>query len=376
MFVREYGGRIRLGTGVKRLVARGGRVTGVETEAGETLPADEVVIGADFAHAMKHLLEPGVSAKYGAEQLKRKRCTSAGIRTRRRRCTPLSLTPSMRMKSGWYLQGGYAGLIGRLEEALRSRGVTIRTGTPVEEVLMLGSRCIGVWAGGEKLAFEHVVLNGDFPGTAALLGEQERGKAPARKYVPSSGCLLLYLGLNRTYPEALVHQFFFTEGIRDMLATVFVKGELPADPCIYAFHPSLIDPALPPGKSVLYVLVPVPSGGGVDWSGREAVVDAVLRSLERRGFPGLRAAVEWMKVRTPEDALAEGLFGGGSFGIAPSLQQSGVFRPQLAPFGIEGLYAVGASVHPGGGVPVVMQGAKQIADHILKKDCTANMHSI
>ncbi|AEI41494.1 phytoene desaturase family protein [Paenibacillus mucilaginosus] len=71
--VREYGGRIRLGTGVKRLVTRGGRVTGVMTEAGETLPADEVVIGADFAHAMKHLLEPGVSAKYGAEQLKRKR---------------------------------------------------------------------------------------------------------------------------------------------------------------------------------------------------------------------------------------------------------------------------------------------------------------
>ncbi|AFC30032.1 CrtNc [Paenibacillus mucilaginosus 3016] len=289
-----------------------------------------------------------------------------------------SLIPYSEHADGiWYLQGGYAGLIGRLEETLRSRGVTIRTGTPVEEVLTLGRRCIGVRAGGEKLAFEHVVLNGDFPGTAALLGEQERGRAAARKYIPSSGCLLLYLGLNRTYPEASVHQFFFIEGFRDMLASVFVKGELPADPCIYVFHPSLIDPALaPPGKSVLYVLVPVPSGGGVDWSGREAVVDAVLRSLERRGFPGLRAAVEWMKVRTPEDALAEGLFGGGSFGIAPSLQQSGVFRPQLAPFGIEGLYAVGASVHPGGGVPVVMQGAKLLADHILKKDCTANMHSI
>nr|WP_318538893.1 hypothetical protein [Terribacillus saccharophilus] len=75
-------------------------------------------------------------------------------------------------------------------------------------------------------------------------------------------------------------------------------------------------------------------------------------------------SIEWMKVRTPADASQAGLYQGGSFGIAPNLLQSGGFRPQNKPFGIDGLYAVGASVHPGGGVPIVMQGAKNLSDLI------------
>ena len=71
-----------------------------------------------------------------------------------------------------------------------------------------------------------------------------------------------------------------------------------------------------------------------------------------------------MDVRTPQDAEAFGLFKGGSFGIGPTLRQSGVFRPQVKPDDTDNLYAVGASVHPGGGIPIVMQGAKLLADRI------------
>jgi phytoene desaturase len=34
---------------------------------------------------------------------------------------------------------------------------------------------------------------------------------------------------------------------------------------------------------------------------------------------------------------------------------------------IEGLYAVGASIHPGGGIPIVMQGAMLLTQHLLKE---------
>ena len=86
--------------------------------------------------------------------------------------------------------------------------------------------------------------------------------------------------------------------------------------------------------------------------------------MEELSFPGLKDAIEWMEVRTPADAETFGLFRGGSFGIGPTLLQSGVFRPQVKPFDVEGLYAVGASVHPGGGIPIVMQGAKLLAEQI------------
>lgn len=92
-----------------------------------------------------------------------------------------------------------------------------------------------------------------------------------------------------------------------------------------------------------------------------------MDELEARGFSGLRKAIEWIDIRTPEDARQEGLYEGGSFGIAPILSQSGVFRPQLKPFNLHNVYAVGASTHPGGGIPIVMQGAKLLANYLYEE---------
>ncbi len=61
-----------------------------------------------------------------------------------------------------------------------------------------------------------------------------------------------------------------------------------------------------------------------------------------------------------------GLFEGGSFGLAPTVTQSAVFRPQYQPFKAKNIYAVGASTHPGGGIPIVMQGAKLLANELLQ----------
>lgn len=115
--------------------------------------------------------------------------------------------------------------------------------------------------------------------------------------------------------------------------------------------------------SVLYVLIPVPVSGNLDWKGAsESLSNYVLDAMENRGFEELRKRITWMKVTTQEEAKQEGLYSGGSFGIAPSLSQSGPFRPQVQPFTEKNIFAVGASIHPGGGVPIVMQGAKLVAE--------------
>lgn len=119
---------------------------------------------------------------------------------------------------------------------------------------------------------------------------------------------------------------------------------------------------------MLYFLVPVPAAPDKDWNDiAEALAVKVLWDAEKRGFPGLTASIVWRRLRTPADARKEGMYGGGSFGIAPMLSQSGVFRPQPKPYPLQGLYAAGASVHPGGGVPIVMQGAKLAVQELIKE---------
>jgi len=267
----------------------------------------------------------------------------------------------------WYVKGGYAGIVSILEAELRSRGVEIRTETQIEGLILEKGRCLGVKeAGGKEILHNTVVYNGDFPHLASLL---PKDAVPMKAYKPSSGTILIYLGLNKQWKDASVHQFFLPKNLHSGLKEIFQNNRLPQDSSFYIFYPSAIDEeAAPPGESVMYMLVPAPPHGSVVWEDEvPELVERVIDEAEKRGFPGLRAAIKWKDVRTPRDAASDGLYHGGSFGIAPTFGQSAVFRPQIVPYPIQGLYAVGASVHPGGGIPIVMQGAKLLANYLLKE---------
>ena len=71
--VREEGGRIHLGTPVREVLVDAGRARGVLLDDGRTVPADAVVIGADFAHAMSTLVQEEHRPAYTDEALEEKR---------------------------------------------------------------------------------------------------------------------------------------------------------------------------------------------------------------------------------------------------------------------------------------------------------------
>jgi phytoene desaturase len=70
--IQEQGGDIRLNTEVQSLVIEQGVVKGVKLQNGEEVFADEVIVNADFAHAMTHLVAPGVLKKYSADELSKR----------------------------------------------------------------------------------------------------------------------------------------------------------------------------------------------------------------------------------------------------------------------------------------------------------------
>lgn len=67
--IREDGGAVRTGTGVKRVLVEDGRAVGVELDSGEQVAADEVIINADFAHAASTLFEKGELKKWNQKKL-------------------------------------------------------------------------------------------------------------------------------------------------------------------------------------------------------------------------------------------------------------------------------------------------------------------
>ena len=78
-------------------------------------------------------------------------------------------------------------------------------------------------------------------------------------------------------------------------------------------------------------------------------------------LPGLQDCIVTSKVTTPQD-FQDRLWSykGAGFGLEPLLLQSAWFRPHNRSEDIPGLYVVGASTHPGAGVPGVLMSAKAL----------------
>lgn len=268
----------------------------------------------------------------------------------------------------WMLKGGYASLSSILEAELKKRGVTFRFHEEVKSLIVEQQVCKGITTTKGTFYYDAVLYNGDFPQITGLFPEKNRRKKQAFK--ASSGCLLIYLGVEKRFEEATTHQFFLPSAFVSNMKEIFRKQKLPEHPSFYVFNPVNSDPsAAPEGHSVLYFLIPVPNAEKYSYTEEtDRLVEKVLEEAEKKAFSGLRSKIRWKKVRTPQDAKREGLYGGGSFGIAPVLFQSGVYRPQPKPYrDIQSLYAAGASVHPGGGVPIVMQGAKMAVNQLIEE---------
>ncbi|WP_182200602.1 phytoene desaturase family protein [Paraliobacillus salinarum] len=265
----------------------------------------------------------------------------------------------------WYVKGGYASLVPVLEEICKERGIKIYKEHPVDQIVVEQESVTGLQIKGQFKPFNHVVFNGDYPTIDRLLPEKYHAK---KKLSPSSGCVLVYLGVTKRYEQNLTHQFFLSQDFDEYMKQVVSGDSIPTDPSCYVFNPVSIDPeAAPKGKSVLYMLIPVPAS--IDPSEEELnrLVDSQIDRIERTSFEGLREEIEWQSIRTPRQAELDGLYLGGSFGVAPNMNQSGGFRPQIIHPKIAGLFAVGASVHPGGGVPIVMQGARLLAQYFKEE---------
>jgi phytoene desaturase len=277
----------------------------------------------------------------------------------------------------WYPRGGMSAITRALVRLLEEFGGELRLNTKVEQLLIENSRVRGVrCADGSSIAADIVISNIDFPTTMqTLVPEVHRGAYTQKRFegmANSCGCMMFYLGSKQKYDSLGVHNIYFTRDYKETLDQVFVEKRLPHDPAVYVYAPSRIDPDVAPaGHEVIYILVPVPNlAGRVDWDQEaDRYRTVVYEKLERSGLPDLRRNIVFEKFADPT-VFAErfATYQGAGFGLAPTLFQSGYFRPGIKSKKIAGLYFAGASVHPGGGVPVVLVCGRHVARQI-QADC-------
>lgn len=288
----------------------------------------------------------------------------------RRTPAVLSVTAYAEQRFGaWYVRGGLRRIADALLDRCRERGVAVHLGSEVAGVCTDGGRVSGLrTADGARVGADVVVCgaDADLLHRHLLPGRVRPGRAPASL---SGFALLLALDAAGDRPPA--HRVFFPADHDAEFDAVFARRAAPvADPTVYVHAPD--DPALRPddaaeGWFVLVNAAPHAAGGGphrVDWDApgrRERYADHILDVLAARGID-VRRRLRWREVRTPADLEREtGSPGGSIYGAASHGLRAALRRPANAG-PVPGLFRVGGSAHPGGGLPLVLLSAAIVAD--------------
>ncbi len=273
----------------------------------------------------------------------------------------------------WYPMGGMFRVTEALTGIAEKLGVRFLYNAPVEKILVDGVRATGVLlANGQVLPADIVVANADLGYVYHhLLPDDGAAGRIDRKEV---GCstIMFYWGLDKQYPQLGPHNLFLCGDYRQGFEDIFKNLGMPAEPNFYIHAPVRLDPSMAPaGHDTWYVAVPVghiSSKRPQDWPALQARARAfILQRLARLGLPDIEAHIRTEVSFLPVDWQNRyNLTLGSTHGLSHKLTQMAYLRPHNRHSRYHNLYFVGASTHPGTGIPTVLISAGLAANRILE----------
>ena len=250
-----------------------------------------------------------------------------------------------------------------LEKIAKKRGVKISYNDPVSSLKRDGNSW-RVKAGSAQAQFDNVVINADYAWSKQRLLNE---KLPDYKY--SCSVLLFYWGLKEKVSRLAHHNLFLASDLKKNVDQIFDNKEFPQDPSFYVHVPTATDLFLAPeGKDIAYILVPTPNLQNCAQNisdVQEQIKKSVLKRIKEQTGDDLEPLIEVEHRFYPKDFLDRyNILHGATFGLAHTLTQSAFFRPANKDHKNPGIYYVGASTQPGGGLPPVIASSKIVADLI------------
>ena len=274
---------------------------------------------------------------------------------------------------GWYVAGGMRRVVDAVSERAEQRGVRVRTGCPVARISTSGSASGGradgvVLADGSRIDADIVVSDVDANVLYDDLLPHTGAARSLRRATRSSSAFVLLLALRGRTPGLRQHTVLFGDDYDAEMDATFGPDAAPAQaPTIYISAPA---DAAPEGHEAWFVLVNAArhgnGAGSVDWDApgvAASYADHILDQLAARGFD-VRPRLLFMQRRTPADLGRDtGTPDGAIYGTSSNGWRAAFLRARnRSP--VPGVFLVGGSAHPGGGVPMVLMSAAITAEMI------------
>ena len=284
-----------------------------------------------------------------------------------------SMMPYTELAHGvWYPKGGMYRVVESLMELARQAGVEFVFDAAVDRIEVNGTNARGIVLGdGSHVKADTVIANADLPYVYQNLLPTDRLAARMNRKQFSCSVISFFWGVDKTYGELGPHTLFLADHYRENFDSIDRRQPLPDQPSLYIHAPARLDPsAAPPGEDTIIGIVPIghlDDAGQQDWrSIRDRAREAVFNRLSILGISDLEAHLKFEVNYTPLTWRKRyNLAKGSTHGLAHTLMQLGYLRPHNRHPRYHNLYFVGASTHPGTGVPTAMVSGRFVANRVL-----------
>lgn len=246
------------------------------------------------------------------------------------------------------------------------QGVTFKYNEAVTELIITNNRVSSVKTNSGTHNADLIVSNSDVKQTYKQLLPNLDAPKKTMNQEPSSSAMIFYWGIKKTFEELDVHNIFFSANYEKEFNAIFNENSVGSDPTVYVHISSkVVTSDAPSGGENWFVMVNVPANSGQDWEKlRQEIRLNIISKLNKALNIDLESLIveedylDPLRIESKTNSFAGALYG------ASSNDRMAAFFRQANKSKIKGLYFVGGSVHPGGGIPLCLLSAKIATDFI------------
>ncbi|MFN5785594.1 MAG: 1-hydroxycarotenoid 3,4-desaturase CrtD [Flavobacteriia bacterium] len=279
----------------------------------------------------------------------------------------LNIIPHLEHGIGTYFpKNGMHSITTSLVRLAEELGVQFHYNSKVDEIVEDGRNVKGVKVNETFIPAEVVICNSDVKPAYNFLLKNVKAKKKTLQQEPSSSAMIFYWGIKKKFDQLDLHNIFFSSDYQTEFRHIFKNQTVCDDPTVYIHISSkYVAEDAPDSGENWFVMVNVPSNKGQDWElMRHEIRSKILSKLSRMIGEDIEALIDEEDYLDPiRIEKRTSSFAGALYGASSNDRMAAFFRhPNFSK--VEGLYFVGGSVHPGGGIPLCLLSAKIATDLI------------
>ena len=254
------------------------------------------------------------------------------------------------------------------QQALRL-DVKFHFNQPVTKVETGNGNVKGVWTDLGFASSDFVVSDVDIHRFYSELLPDSKRLAKIAREERSSSALIFFWGMKGNWHELEVHNIFFSGHYREEFWHLFRMKDVYDDPTVYIYISSKYNRKdAPEGCENWFVMINAPAGAGQNWTELiERSRKKILLKLEQMMGKKVAEHIVCEEILSPPEIQKQtGSVNGSLYGSSSNDRYAAFNRHANFRSDIHGLYFVGGSVHPGGGIPLCLSSAR-IVDGLVKE---------